>query len=531
MRPRRLSDGAHPSPRSSSVRATVLPLPSSSRPAARHSGSRSAQDPPAALLWYDKAATAFEEALPLGNGRTGAMVFGGPASDRFLLNDSTLWTGGPIDPAVNPDAVNWLPQRARGPVQGRLQDRRRADAEDPGEVLAVVRAARRPVHRRRPASTSNRSQATAANWISRPPSRARRSPREATRSLARRSSRIPDKLLVIRLSASAPGAPGLRAAIHEPAPARGDRRRQRRSAALRPRARPRRTELPQGHQGPVRLRRGAEPQGHAVRGARADPAARTAASAAAPDVDDDRGRDHGAPRGRHRHEFRRVRQGTGRRARTRSGRRWRGSTPPPAAPSRACWPRTRRTSARCSRACRSRPRPYAAGREADRRPPARVRGGRGRPGPRGPLLPVRPLPAHQRLEARQPGAEPAGHLEPAHAAAVEQQLHGQHQHRDELLAGRDDQPGRVPSAAAALHRRPGEDRRRDGPPLLRRGRLVRPSQQRHLGAQQPGRRLRPGRPQVGQLADGGRLDEPAPLGALRLRRRRGVAARRRRIRS
>ena len=62
------------------------------------------------LLWYDKPATAFEEALPLGNGRTGAMVYGGPELDRFLLNDSTLWTGGPIDPAVNPDAINWLPK-------------------------------------------------------------------------------------------------------------------------------------------------------------------------------------------------------------------------------------------------------------------------------------------------------------------------------------------------------------------------------------------------------------------------------------
>ncbi len=68
---------------------------------------RQAQPP---LLWYDRAAAAFEEALPLGNGRTGAMVFGGTASDRFLLNDSTLWTGGPIEPAVNPDAINWLPR-------------------------------------------------------------------------------------------------------------------------------------------------------------------------------------------------------------------------------------------------------------------------------------------------------------------------------------------------------------------------------------------------------------------------------------
>jgi alpha-L-fucosidase 2 len=61
-------------------------------------------------LWYDRPAAAFEEALPLGNGRTGAMVFGGPASDHILLNDSTLWTGRPIDPAVNPDAITWLPR-------------------------------------------------------------------------------------------------------------------------------------------------------------------------------------------------------------------------------------------------------------------------------------------------------------------------------------------------------------------------------------------------------------------------------------
>jgi alpha-L-fucosidase 2 len=64
----------------------------------------------ALVLWYDRPAAAFEEALPLGNGRTGAMLFGGASSDRFLLNDSTLWTGGPVDPAMNPDAVNWLPK-------------------------------------------------------------------------------------------------------------------------------------------------------------------------------------------------------------------------------------------------------------------------------------------------------------------------------------------------------------------------------------------------------------------------------------
>jgi alpha-L-fucosidase 2 len=88
------------------------------------------QPPPAgpvhaARLWYDRPAAAFEEALPLGNGRTGAMVYGGPASDRFLLNDSTLWSGGPIDPAVNPDAINWLPKVREALFTG---DYRTADA-------------------------------------------------------------------------------------------------------------------------------------------------------------------------------------------------------------------------------------------------------------------------------------------------------------------------------------------------------------------------------------------------------------------
>ena len=48
------------------------------------------------LLWYDKPATDWEkEALPIGNGRIGAMVFGGVASDRLQISEKSLWTGGP----------------------------------------------------------------------------------------------------------------------------------------------------------------------------------------------------------------------------------------------------------------------------------------------------------------------------------------------------------------------------------------------------------------------------------------------------
>jgi alpha-L-fucosidase 2 len=64
----------------------------------------------ALTLWYNRATAAFEEALPLGNGRLGAMVFGDAASERVMLNDSTLWAGGPINPEVNPEAITFLPK-------------------------------------------------------------------------------------------------------------------------------------------------------------------------------------------------------------------------------------------------------------------------------------------------------------------------------------------------------------------------------------------------------------------------------------
>lgn len=49
----------------------------------------------ALCLWYNKPASLWEEALPLGNGETGAMVFGGLQRERYQLNDHTLWSGGP----------------------------------------------------------------------------------------------------------------------------------------------------------------------------------------------------------------------------------------------------------------------------------------------------------------------------------------------------------------------------------------------------------------------------------------------------
>jgi alpha-L-fucosidase 2 len=47
------------------------------------------------LLWYDKPAAQWIEALPIGNGRLGAMVFGQPVNERLQLNEDTVWAGGP----------------------------------------------------------------------------------------------------------------------------------------------------------------------------------------------------------------------------------------------------------------------------------------------------------------------------------------------------------------------------------------------------------------------------------------------------
>src|SRR6476660_8207170 len=48
-------------------------------------------------LWYRRPANLWVEALPVGNGRLGAMVFGGVAHERIQFNESTVWTGEPHD--------------------------------------------------------------------------------------------------------------------------------------------------------------------------------------------------------------------------------------------------------------------------------------------------------------------------------------------------------------------------------------------------------------------------------------------------
>ena len=61
------------------------------------SAARAADDAPPYRLWYTKPAEKWTDALPVGSGRLGAMVFGGTADERVQFNEDTLWTGKPHD--------------------------------------------------------------------------------------------------------------------------------------------------------------------------------------------------------------------------------------------------------------------------------------------------------------------------------------------------------------------------------------------------------------------------------------------------
>ena len=61
------------------------------------------------VLQYDQPATYFEESLPIGNGKLGALVYGGTDDNIIYLNDITFWTGKPVDRNLDADAHKWIP--------------------------------------------------------------------------------------------------------------------------------------------------------------------------------------------------------------------------------------------------------------------------------------------------------------------------------------------------------------------------------------------------------------------------------------
>ncbi len=63
-------------------------------------------------LWYQQPATRWVEALPIGNGRLGAMIYGSLLTERIQLNEDTLWSGYPYE-SINPKALPALPEVRR----------------------------------------------------------------------------------------------------------------------------------------------------------------------------------------------------------------------------------------------------------------------------------------------------------------------------------------------------------------------------------------------------------------------------------
>jgi alpha-L-fucosidase 2 len=70
---------------------------------------RAADSANSLTLWYRWPATNWTSALPVGNGRLGAMVFGGVECEHLQLNEDTLYSGGPYD-ADNTNAFAALPE-------------------------------------------------------------------------------------------------------------------------------------------------------------------------------------------------------------------------------------------------------------------------------------------------------------------------------------------------------------------------------------------------------------------------------------
>ena len=78
----------------------------------------SATDP---VLWYRHPAQRWGDALPVGNGRLGGMVFGGIVKERIQLNEDTIWNGKKRD-RINPEALKALPEVRRLLFEGKVKE-------------------------------------------------------------------------------------------------------------------------------------------------------------------------------------------------------------------------------------------------------------------------------------------------------------------------------------------------------------------------------------------------------------------------
>ena len=72
-------------------------------------------------LWYKQPAKVWDEALPVGNGRLGAMVFGDPVKERIQVNEESIWAGCPVN-NNNPGSLAHLPEIQKALFESRFKD-------------------------------------------------------------------------------------------------------------------------------------------------------------------------------------------------------------------------------------------------------------------------------------------------------------------------------------------------------------------------------------------------------------------------
>jgi len=179
---------------------------------------------PETTLWYGSPAANWNEALPVGNGRLGAMVFGGVLTERLQLNEDSLWSGAPQD-ADNPEALKALPEIRRLLFEGKY-----AEAQRLANRTMICRG--RGSGNGRGTKVPYGSYQTLGDLTLEFPGTATDAPTEYRRELdlADATSKVrytlgdtlyereifsnfPDQVLVVRLTASKPGALNFRAAL------------------------------------------------------------------------------------------------------------------------------------------------------------------------------------------------------------------------------------------------------------------------------------------------------------------------------
>ena len=418
------------------------------------------------VLFYRQPAKEWVEALPIGNGRLGGMVFGGVPAERIQLNEDTFWSGGPYDP-INSEALQYLPtvrqlirdgryKEAQDLADEKLMGRpRHLQAYQPlGDLRLVVEGHEHPTDYRRELD------------LDRAVVRVRYRIGDTTFTREVFSS-APDQSIVIRLTADGPAKLRFLVTLDSkqpfavrPLPPRGLLMTGRWRGDL---------TKPEEH---LKLSRGLQARWY---GEGLGFAVQIAAEAQGGRVEVDE-------KGLHIVDAESVT------LRLAAATSFKGRNPEAAccrcAPCRATvWRAARAARGGLPLALPARPpgsRLDGTRRVAHRRAPRGGARGSRRPGARRDLFPVRPLPAHRQLAAGHPACQPPGPLERRREPRLGEQVHDQHQHRDELLACRGDEPRGVPRAALRPDRGAARARPTDGAGPLRGARLRGPPQHRPL---------------------------------------------------